>query len=82
MIKIYTTSWCNPCRAAKQLLKSKEITFHEINIEEEGISRQELAQITGGMTVPQIVINGTNIGGFDKLMIMNQNGDLDKLIDQ
>jgi len=80
MIKIYSTSWCPSCDSAKKLLTSKGIKYEEINIEEIGMSRQDLAEITGGMTVPQIVIYDTNIGGFDKLMILNQTGELEKLL--
>ena len=34
MIKIYSTSWCPSCNAAKQLLTSKGMEYEEINIEE------------------------------------------------
>jgi glutaredoxin 3 len=80
MIKIYSTSWCPSCNAAKQLLTSKGMEYEEINIEEIDMSREQLAELTGGMSVPQIVINETNIGGFDKLMMINQSGELEKLL--
>ena len=80
MIKIYSTSWCPSCVTAKQLLDQKGLTYEEINIEKIDMSREKLAEITGGMTVPQIVVNGTNIGGFDQLMILSQSGELEKLL--
>ncbi|MDB3868499.1 glutaredoxin family protein [Candidatus Marinimicrobia bacterium] len=80
MIKIYSTSWCPSCVTAKQLLDQKGLTYEEINIEKIDMSREQLAEITGGMTVPQIVVNGTNIGGFDKLMILSQSGELEELL--
>jgi|TARA_B100000676_G_C17760883_1_gene671548 glutaredoxin 3 len=80
MIKIYSTSWCHPCKMAKKLLDQKKLKYEEINIEEIGISRQELHNLTGGSTVPQIIINGKSIGGFDDLLILNTNGKLDKLV--
>jgi len=79
MIKIYSTSWCGPCAAAKALLKTKGIAFEEIDIEAEGMSRNDLANLTGGGTVPQIVINGKCIGGYDSLIQLNQSGDLDRM---
>lgn len=54
--------------------------YEEINIEEIDMSREQLAELTGGMSVPQIVINDTNIGGFDNLMMMNQSGKLEELL--
>ena len=80
MIKIYSTSWCAPCAAAKRMLIDMGQTFEEIDIEKEGISREKLSEITGGSTVPQIIINGKPIGGFDSLMRLNQDGTLKELL--
>lgn len=80
MIKIYSTSWCPPCAAAKRMLTDMGQTFEEIDIEKEGISREKLSEITGGSTVPQIIINGKPIGGFDSLMRLNQDGTLKELL--
>ncbi len=79
-ITIYSTSWCGPCAYAKKLLNEKGLAYDEIDIEKENISREKLAEIAGGHTVPQIVINGIPIGGFDKLLQLNQNGKLDEMI--
>ena len=76
MIKIYSTNWWGSCIAAKKLLDDKGLSYEEINIEEAGITREDLAELTGGHTVPQIVINDEIIGGFDKLLRLNQEGKL------
>ena len=80
MIKIYSTTWCGPCASAKRLLDELGQTYEEIDIEEKGISRQDLQEITGGATVPQIIINGNPIGGFDSLLKMNQDGTLKEML--
>ena len=80
MIKIYSTSWCQPCAMAKKLLDSKNIEYEEINIEKNNISREDLYKLTGGRTVPQIIINGKPIGGFDDLILLNTNCKLNKLV--
>ena len=56
------------------------LSYEEINIEEQGISREDLGNITGNHSVPQIVINGAFIGGFDKLLQLNQSGKLKELL--
>ncbi len=81
-IKIYTTNWCPYCRNAKRLLDSKQVTYEEINIEEIGMSREELETITGRMTVPQIIINDAPIGGYENLWALDQNGELDKRLEK
>ena len=76
MIKIYSTSWWGPCLAAKKLLDDKGLSYEDINIEDAGLSREDLRKLTGGNTVPQIIINDKSIGGFDQLLILNQEGKL------
>jgi len=75
-IKIYTTSWCGPCKMAKRLLDEKGYAYEEIDIEEKGWSREDLFNKTGGRTVPQIVIEGETIGGYDDLSKMENQGKL------
>ena len=80
MIKIYTTSWCPSCVSAKNLLVKLNIDFEEINIEEENISREDLQEISGKYTVPQIIINNKCIGGYTQLLYLHQNNELDKIL--
>ena len=75
-IKIYTTSWCGPCKMAKRLLEEKGYSFEEIDIEEKGWTREDLFNKTGGRTVPQIVLEGETIGGYDELSQMESQGKL------
>ena len=73
-ILIYSTSWCQPCKLAKKLLQERGLDFQEIDIEEKGWSREDLFDITGGRTVPQVVINDDTIGGYDDLVRFDQEG--------
>ena len=82
MVIIYSTSWCPSCVSAKRLLESKNIAYKEINIEQENISREKLTEISGAGTVPQIMINNKSIGGFDKLLQLDQSGKLNKLLNK
>ena len=76
LIKIYTTNWCSFCVMAKRYFDEQEMSYEEINIEEEGMSREELQKVTGGMSVPQIVIDDEVIGGYENLMAMASAGEL------
>ena len=82
MVKIYSTSWCPSCVSSKRLLEEKNIEFEEINIEEIGMTREQLFEITGGMSVPQIVINNKSIGGFNNLFELSQSGKLLELLNK
>lgn len=75
-IEIYTTTFCPYCRAAKRLLESRGLEYSEINIEKKGKSRAQLEELTGGRTVPQIVMDGESIGGYDDLIALDNKGKL------
>jgi len=57
-----------------------DMSYENIDIEEEGISREYLVKITGGHTVPQIIINDKAIGGFNELLQLNNSGKLKELL--
>ena len=81
MITIYSTNTCSSCVAAKRFFDDKGLEYKIINIEEENISREEMASMSGGgMTVPQIVINSECVGGYDNLIALHQNGQLKELL--
>lgn len=76
MIKIYSTSWCGPCKNAKRLLDERGLSYDEIDIDEIGWSRDDLYDLTGGRTVPQIVINEKPVGGYGDLLKLDREGKL------
>ena len=57
-----------------------DLSYENIDIEEQGLSRDDLVKITGGHTVPQIIINDKAIGGFNELLQLNNSGKLKKLL--
>ena len=82
MIKLYTSNWCSYCVAAKQFFEEHKIKYQEINIEDENISRQDLLELSGGYTIPQILINDQCIGGYDNLIKLHQDNKLMELINE
>ena len=66
--------------AAKKMLDGMDMSYENIDIEEQGLSREDLVKITGGHTVPQIIINDKAIGGFNELLQLNNSGKLKELI--
>lgn len=66
MVKVYTTNSCPWCVKAKNYLKSKNISFEEVNVGEDMSAREEMLKKSKQMGVPVLDINGTVIIGFDK----------------
>ena len=75
-ITMYTTSWCGYCVRAKVLLDSVGLPYEEINLDDDPRFRQRLFELTGGWTVPQIVIDGIPIGGYVELWRLEREGKL------
>src|SRR2546430_13476871 len=63
-VQMYTTAWCGYCVRAKALLEGKGIEYEEIDLDDDPHFRQKLLELTGGWTVPQILVDGNPIGGF------------------
>jgi glutaredoxin len=49
------------------VLEDKGLDYEEINLDDDPRFRQKLFDLTGGWTVPQIVIDGWPIGGYRAL---------------
>jgi len=79
-IKVYTTRWCGYCVRAKALLDSRGLLYEEIHLDEDSSFREKLQELTGGWTVPQIVIDGKPIGGYTELWRLDRDGALDELL--
>ena len=63
-IVMYTTKWCPDCRAAKKFLDSKNLTYEEINIEENPDAAEIVMKLNNGMKmVPTLDIEGTIVSG-------------------
>jgi glutaredoxin 3 len=75
-IKIYTRAYCSYCYAAKNLLTKRGLAFEETELSGNFKAEQEMRDLTGGTTVPQILINGTPIGGFTELVELDTAGQL------
>jgi glutaredoxin 3 len=79
-IQMYTTSWCGYCVRAKALLDSRRLPYEEINLDDDPAFRQTIQDLTGGWTVPQILIDGQPIGGYTELWRLDRDGRLDSLL--
>jgi glutaredoxin 3 len=71
---MYTTRWCGYCVRAKTLLEARGIS-----LDDDPAFRRRLLDLTGGWTVPQILIDGRPIGGYTELWQLDRNGELERL---
>ncbi|HVD42084.1 MAG TPA: glutaredoxin domain-containing protein [Gaiellaceae bacterium] len=76
-VRVYSTRWCGYCVRAKALLESRGIEYEEISLDDDPAFRRKLFDLTGGWTVPQILIAGRPIGGYTELWRLDRDGRLD-----
>ncbi|MEX2645826.1 MAG: glutaredoxin domain-containing protein [Gaiellaceae bacterium] len=76
-ILMYSTRWCGYCVRAKALLEGKRLEYEEVLLDDVPDFRRTLHDLTGGWTVPQIVIDGEPIGGYTELWRLDKTGELD-----
>lgn len=56
-ITMYTTKWCGPCRRLKRSLEEAQISFGEVDIDEDPVAGDRVARHTGGFrTVPTVEV--------------------------
>lgn len=79
-VLVYSTSWCPYCVRAKALLKRKGVAFREVDLDHEPHRRDEMVQRSGRMTVPQVFVGETHVGGSEDLLALERAGKLDALL--
>jgi len=79
-VLIYTKQTCPFCYRAKDLLDAKGVVFQEVKIDYSPALRQEMIELCGGYTVPQILIDEKPIGGCDELYALDYKGKLNEML--
>ncbi len=79
-VLIYSKTYCPYCDRAKAMFKSKGIAYEEIMLDDKDDEFAKLKQKTGMMTVPQIFINDTLVGGYSDLATLERDGKLDGML--
>ena len=77
---VFSSPFCGYCAAAKRLLMNKGADFIEVNILTNPERRQEMIELSGRRSVPQIFVGGQHIGGYTELNALDASGELDTLL--
>ena len=79
-VTMYATNWCPYCERARHVLRTKNVTIEEIDIESSAEKRAEMHTRSGRRSVPQIFIGDHHVGGSDELLALEAAGKLDSLL--
>lgn len=67
MIEIYGKPMCPFCDKAKALCETRGLEYTYKSLGTDYTKEELLETFPGARTVPQIIVNGTKIGGYDQL---------------
>lgn len=80
-VKMFTTQVCPYCQRAKALLKQRGVdAIEEVRVDLDPSQRDQMIELTGRRTVPQIFIGATHVGGCDDLVELDRRGGLAPLL--
>jgi len=79
-VVVFSSDYCPFCIAAKDLLTQKSVQWQEYRVDGNAELRQQMSQLAGRTSVPQIWIAGTYVGGCDELRALESQGQLDVLL--
>lgn len=79
-VTLYTGRFCPYCQMAKMLLAQKGVRDIEEISADHPEARARMVALTGRRSVPQILIGGVPVGGFDDLRALNSKGLLDEML--
>ena len=79
-VVVYCTQTCPYCVKALQLLEKKGVEVECLRVDQTPSLWDEIRERTGRSTVPQIFIDDYHVGGFDDMIELDLDGELDPLL--
>ncbi len=70
-VTVYSTPTCSWCNTLKSYFRKNHIRFTDMDVSRDQNAAAEMVRLSGQQGVPQTVINGQVIVGFDKTRINN-----------
>ena len=79
-VTVYTTDFCGYCLRVKSLLERHGIDYTEVNVADHPGLREQLLEMSGRRTLPQVYVGERFVGGADEITALHQRGELLKRI--
>ena len=74
-VTIFTTTACVFCLRAKEFLRSRGVSYREVDVTGDDEARERLMEKSNGRrTVPQIFIGDVHVGGYADLVALDRDG--------
>ncbi len=77
---LYSMEGCPFCQKAREFLTSRDIPFREIPTQPGSRTWEEMRDLLGSGSLPQVLIGGTHIGGYADLVNLELAGKLEETL--
>jgi len=74
-ITVYSTAWCGDCRRAKLFLRERNVSFREVNVDEDPEAEELVLRVNEGRrTVPTFAVDGRyfSLSPFDPYKLSSE----------
>lgn len=80
IVRMYSTQVCPYCMMAERLLNKKGARLEKILVDQDPEELEKMIELSGRRTVPQIFVGEYHVGGYDDLVELDMQGELEPLL--
>jgi len=80
IVRMYSTQVCPYCMMAERLLNKKGVHLEKILVDQDPEELKKMIELSGRRTVPQIFVGDHHVGGYDDLVELDTQGELEPLL--
>ncbi|MGD8567290.1 MAG: glutaredoxin domain-containing protein [Gammaproteobacteria bacterium] len=81
VVEVYCTVTCPFCRLTRHFLQQQGIPYVEFLVDKNTLQHLQMGSSTRPVTVPQIFVGGYHVGGYEDLMVLNNTGELVRMLE-
>lgn len=81
VVEVYCTVTCPFCRLTRYFLQQQGIPYIEFLVDKNALQHLQIDRSARPVTVPQIFIGGYHVGGYEDLMVLNNTGELARMLE-
>lgn len=79
-VVMYSKDGCNYCVLAKKSLSRRGVKVIEKDVSDPEVLKELRAKVPNARSVPQIFIGGEHIGGYGEFNVLDQDGQINKML--
>ena len=79
-VALYGATWCGSSIRAERLLRERGVAYVFIDVDEVPGARLAMVERSGEVSIPQLLVDGRAVGGYDALLDLDAKGVLVRVL--